>query len=252
MKRYKAIIIEDEQPARNLLKHFLQEYNAIELVDECTDGFEGIKAIARHKPQIVFLDIQMPRINGFEMLELIDEVNIPLVIFTTAFDHFALKAFEVNALDYLLKPISAERFRHAVEKALQTLDAGTLQNKRIFKEIESATMGAEFLNRIVLRTGEGIQVIATSELFCIEAKDDYVLIYTERHEFLKKKTLKYFEEKLDPTFFLKVHRSFLVRLDAIQKVEPYSKDAYIAILKNGRKISVSKSGYSALLQRFNF
>jgi len=252
MKKYKALIIEDEQPARDLLKVFLKDFPAIELLEECTDGFEGAKAIAKHKPDLVFLDIQMPRINGFEMLELVDEENLPLVIFTTAFDQFALKAFEVNALDYLLKPVSAERFRQAVAKALQALEAGSTKNESLLKAMDSAIIGGKFLDRIVLRSGEGVHVVAEEDIYCIEAQDDYVLISTSGDEFLKKRTLKYFEERLDPTYFQKVHRSFLVRLDAIQKVEPYSKDAYLAILKNGRKISVSKSGYSELRQRFDF
>lgn len=252
MKKYKALIIEDEQPARELLRHYLSEFETIELIEECTNGFDGAKAIARHKPHLIFLDIQMPRINGFEMLELVEEENLPRVIFTTAFDQFALKAFDVNAIDYLLKPISAERFRQAVAKAIQALEAGTSHKENILKAIESATQGATYLNRILIRVGEGVQVIAADDIFCIEAQDDYVLISTEKEEFLKKKTLKFFEEKLDPANFLKVHRSYIIRLQAIQKVEPYSKDAYLAILKNGRKVSVSKSGYSVLRQSFDF
>jgi two-component system, LytTR family, response regulator len=249
---FKALIIEDEQPARDLLKNFLKEYTDIELIGECSDGFEGAKAIARFKPDLIFLDIQMPRISGFEMLELVEEENLPLVIFTTAYDQFAIKAFEFNALDYLLKPIAADRFRLAVAKALLTLQAGNPNNQNLAMALSSGLDGRQHLDRIVLRSGEGIQVIHEEDIFCIEAQDDYVLIITAKEEFLKKKTLKYYEDKLNPAYFLRVHRSFIARLDAIQKVEPYSKDAYLALLKNGRKISVSKSGYSSLRRSLDF
>ncbi len=252
MNRYKALIIEDEQPARELLKVFLREYPQVELLAECSDGFEGARAIAREKPDLVFLDIQMPRISGFEMLELIEEEKLPLVIFTTAYDQYALKAFEFNALDYLLKPIAAERFGLAMNKALQTLEAGSRNSDNLSKALQSGLDSRQYLERIVLRSGEGVQVIAEEDICCIEAQDDYVLISTATEEFLKKKTLKFYEEKLDPAFFVRVHRSFLVRLSAIQKVEPYSKDAYLAILKNGRKISVSKAGYAALRRSFDY
>ena len=252
MKMYKALIIEDEKPARDLLKMFLNEFSEIELLGEYEDGFEGLKAINRLKPDLIFLDIQMPRINGFEMLELVDEENLPLVIFTTAYDQYALKAFEVNAMDYLLKPIMAKRFAVAVSKALQSLEAGNGKREQLSKVLDSHTGQESFLDRIVLRSGEGVQVIAEEDIFYLESQDDYVLIATRGEEFLKKKTLKYFEDHLDPAFFVRVHRSFIVRLDAIQKIEPYSKDAYLALLKNGRKISVSKNGYSSLRQRLSF
>ncbi|MDX9940961.1 MAG: LytTR family transcriptional regulator DNA-binding domain-containing protein [Bacteroidales bacterium] len=252
MKSYKALIIEDEQPARDLLKEFLKEFEQIELAGEYGDGFEGLKAINRLKPELIFLDIQMPRIDGFEMLELVDEENLPLVIFTTAYDQYALKAFEYNALDYLLKPVMAGRFRVAVQKALQSLDAGNGKREELSKALNNRMEEGAFLDRIVLRSGEGIQVIAEEDIYCLEAQDDYVLIATCGEEFLKKKTLKYFEDHLDPAFFVRVHRSYIVRLDAIQKIEPYSKDAYLAILKNGRKVAVSKSGYGSLRERLSF
>jgi two-component system LytT family response regulator len=251
MKKFKALIIEDEQPARDLLRLFLNEYPEIELIDECSDGFDGAKAISLHKPDLVFLDIQMPRINGFEMLELIDTEQLPLIIFTTAFDQFALKAFEFNALDYLLKPIALPRFKQAVDKALASLKAGQSDTRPISKLIETGMGTGTYIDRIVLKSGEGFHVILQEDIFCIEAHDDYVIIATSNEEYLKKKTLKFYEENLDPSLFLRVHRSFLVQINAIKKIEPYSKDAFIGILKNGRKISISKSGYSELRKSFN-
>lgn len=250
-KKFKALIIEDELPARDLLKLFLNDFPEIEVVGECPDGFEGAKAITKHKPDLVFLDIQMPRINGFEMLELIDAEQLPLVIFTTAYDQFALKAFEFNALDYLLKPIALPRFKQAVEKALASLKAGHSDAGQISKLLETGLGAGTYIDRIVLKSGEGFHIIHQEDIFYIEAQDDYVLIATENEEYLKKKTLKFYEKNLDPSLFVRVHRSFLVHINVIQKIEPYSKDAFIGILKNGRKISISKSGYSELRKTFN-
>lgn len=253
MKLFKAIIIEDEAPARDLLNHYLGNHKQIQVVAQCNDGFEGIKAISAFKPDIIFLDVQMPRISGFEMLELLDEEQLPLIIFTTAFDKFAIKAFEYNALDYLLKPIGKERFDQAVIKALEKLSSGQDVSASVKKTIESVARKDGYLDRIVLRSGAGIHVIPHENIQCIEAMDDYVMIITNSNEeYLKKKTLKYYEENLDPRLFLRVHRSCIVAIEAIQKIEPYSKDAWVAILNSGKKVSVSKAGYAALRRTFDF
>jgi two-component system, LytTR family, response regulator len=253
MKKYTALIIEDEAPARDLIRHYLQSHPGIKLAGECSDGFEGAKQIASLKPDLIFLDIQMPRISGFEMLELLDEATMPQVIFTTAFDQFAIRAFEFNALDYLLKPIARDRFDQAVSRALTQLDAGSRQRPAIQKVLEKPAAGGDFIDRIVLRSGAGIHVIPQEDIICLEAQDDYVLIYTaQKEEYIKKKTLKYYEENLDPGRFLRVHRSCIVAIDAIQKIEPYSKDAWIACLKNGQKMPVSKAGYASLRKTFDF
>jgi len=247
---FKAIIIDDEQPARELVKHLLAPYNQVEIVAECSDGFEGIKAIGLHKPHLVFLDIQMPRINGFEMLELLDEKDSPQIIFTTAYDQFALKAFEHHALDYLLKPLSEHRFAQAMEKAIRSLESGMHPGSASLKDNQSTNYRGKYLERIVLRQGDALVVIPEETILYLEAVDDYVKIVTLQKEMLKKKTLKYFEENLNPELFIKVHRSYLVRVDAIQKIEAYSKDSYLAFLKNGHKVSVSKAGYANLRQFF--
>jgi len=250
MIRWKAIIIDDEQPARDLIKVFLSEFPQIDIIAECIDGFEGIKSISEHKPDLVFLDIQMPRLNGFEMLELLNDNEYPVIIFTTAYDQYALKAFDHNALDYLLKPISGLRFHQAMEKTLQTLKNRKKPGGEVRKTVDAVAMGEKFLERIVLRTGDGFQIIPEHLILYLEAADDYVRICTGKDIFLKKITLKYYEENLDPAFFVKVHRSFILRIDAIRKIEPYSKDSFIAILKNGHKVSVSKSGHAALKKYF--
>ncbi len=247
-----ALIIDDEAPARALIREFLKGHPSIADVEECADGFEGVKAIQERKPDLVFLDIQMPKINGLEMLEILESDLLPSVIFVTAHDEYALRAFEVNAVDYLLKPVARERFDMAVQKALSRIQAGSGNQREVEGLVSMEVRGPRWLDRLVVKAGGDIHIIAEEDVLCMEAQDDYVLICTEKDAFLKKKTLKYFEQRLDPSVFVRIHRSFLVRVDAIQRIEPYSKDAFIATLKNGRKISVSKQGYASLRKRFDF
>jgi two-component system, LytTR family, response regulator len=252
-KTFKVIIVEDEVPARNLIMHFLSDHPELIVVSQCTDGFEGATAIAALKPDLIFLDIQMPRITGLEMLELLDEEQLPLTIFTTAYDQFAIKAFEHNAIDYLLKPISKERFDQAVHKAVSKLLTGQVGVRAAGELLQKALPVQGYLEKIVLKSGAGIHVIPDHDIAFIEAMDDYVLIHTvSNEEYLKKKTMKYLQEHLDPGRFLRVHRSVIVAIDAIKKIESYSKDAWIAILHNGKKVPVSKAGYSALRKTFDF
>jgi two-component system, LytTR family, response regulator len=251
--RYKAIIIDDEAPARAIIREFLKNHPNVSCAGECMDGFEGARAIQQHKPDLVFLDIQMPRINGLEMLEILDPDSLPSVIFVTAHDDYALKAFELNAVDYLLKPLARDRFDQALVKALERMQQGRGNQDQVMGMMESGAAGRrQWLDRIVVRSGSEIHLVPEEEILCVEAQDDYVLVCTRDEEFLKKKTLKYYEGKLDPEYFLRVHRSFIVRFTAIQRIEAYSKDAYLALLKNGRKISVSKQGYAALKRQFDF
>lgn len=247
-----VLIVDDEAPARTLIREFLKGHPSIANVQECADGFEGVKTMQEIKPDLVFLDIQMPKINGLEMLEILEPDLLPSVIFVTAHDEYALKAFEVNAVDYLLKPVARERFDMALEKALSRIREGTGNQREVKGLVSMEGPGPRWLDRMVVRAAGDIHIIAQEDVLCMEAQDDYVLICTEKDEFLKKKTLKFYEQKLDPSVFIRIHRSFLVRADAIQRIEPYSKDTFIAILKNDRKISVSKQGYAGLRKRFDF
>lgn len=250
MDKIGAIIVDDEQPARDLIRVLLSKYPQIQVVAECCDGFDGVKQIAALQPQLVFLDIQMPRLNGFEMLELLEDAASPIVIFTTAFDQYAIKAFEHNAIDYILKPISDKRFNNAVDKALHMLQ-GSLEAERRQLQLTSPAQGSGgFLERVVVRQDEALHIIPEEKILYIESMDDYVRITTETSQFVKKKTLKFFEDALNPSCFIKVHRSFIVRFDSIQKIEAYTKDSYLAFIKNGYKIPVSKSGYANLRQIF--
>jgi two-component system, LytTR family, response regulator len=251
-RKIRTLIIEDEAPARRLLQEFINHFPELELIGQCTDGFEGAKKIMETKPDLIFLDIQMPRINGFEMLELLRGEQLPLIIFTTAYDEFAIKSFEFNTCDYLLKPLGMDRFEKAVSKALKIIGEGQNKPTDMDNLISQGITKNKYLDRIVIRSGSSINVVYSENLLCIEASDDYLIIHTTGDQWVKKQTMKFYEEKLDPAEFVRVHRSFIVKLSAIERIEPYSKDAWVAILSNGLKISVSKSGYSHLKKNFNF
>jgi two-component system LytT family response regulator len=245
----KAVIIDDEQLARDLIKKFLSENSTVEVVAECTNGFDGAKAIAEHKPDLIFLDVQMPKLTGFEMLEIIDER--PIIIFSTAFDQYAIKAFEQSAADYLLKPYSKARFQEALAKAISQIENKQPTTVTIEKVIESKH-AQEQLDRVVIKNGSKILILSLDDISHFEAQDDYVAIYSEGKKYLKQLTMKYLENSLPKDQFVRVHRSFIVAIAEIDKLEPYSKDAFIAILKSGDKVSVSRSGYNALKEALNF
>ena len=234
-----TILIDDEPLARSLLKEYLEAFPQIEVVQECNDGFEGIKAIMQHKPSLIFLDVQMPKINGFEMLELLEEP--PGVIFVTAFDEYAIKAFESHAIDYLLKPFSRERFNKAVSKFLEH-PAGNAASR-----MKSApAMSLQQHQRVVVKTSGKIRIIPVDDIHFIEAADDYVKIRTKEGYFLKKRTLSHFEDVLDKQQYVRTHRSYLLNIQQITRIDPYEKDNYIAVLKDGTHVPVSKSGYARL------
>ena len=206
----KIIIIDDEPLARSIVREFLE----LQVIQECGDGFEGVKAIQQHQPDLIFLDIQMPKITGFEMLELIEQP--PGVIFTTAFDEFAIKAFEAHAIDYLLKPFNQDRFDKAIGKWNEQRSGTT--EKATQDLLESASLSPSQRQRIVVRNGSKIKIISVHDVFYLEAADDYVKIHTQEGYFLKNNT----------------------------RIDPYEKDNHVAILRSGAKVPVSRSGYSKL------
>jgi two-component system LytT family response regulator len=242
----KVIIVDDEHLAREIVKGYLSDHSNITLVSECSNGFDAIKKITEEKPDLIFLDIQMPKITGFEMLELIE--NPPVIIFTTAYDQYALKAFEVNAVDYLLKPFSQERFNEALEKAYTYLKNKSDQVKVINNLIEHNDKKTEPLERVVVKDGVRINIIPADTIKWIEAQDDYVMIHSEGGKFLKKKTMRYFEDHLDPNLFIRIHRSSIINIDFIKQMELYEKDSYRVILKNDKLLPVSKTGLQKLKQ----
>ena len=239
---FKAILIDDEPLARQLIKTLLNAYPQVEVVAECGDGFEGFKAIQEHNPDLIFLDIQMPRLNGFEMLELID--NPPAVIFTTAFDEYALKAFEAHAVDYLLKPIGKDRFEKAIQKWLP--QAGTQEAVAPVAALLENNVYEGYQHRIVVKDNGLILIIPASDIYYIEANDDYIKIVTKDGSYLKKSTLSHIEQTLDPQQFVKVHRSYIVPVTQLMRIEPYEKESHIALLHCGAKVLVSKSGMAKL------
>jgi len=244
----RAIIVEDEELARNLVKEYLKEFPSVQIIGEFADGFSGAKAINDMRPDLVFLDIQMPKLTGFELLEILDYK--PKIIFTTAFDQFAINAFEVNAVDYLLKPFSRERFRSALEKVPGQMNKDTSAPiEQITKHIDES---GERLERVVVKVGKKINVIPTNEILYLEAQDDYVMIYCSASKYLKQKTMKYFEAHLDPDQFIRIHRSYIVRIDRINRLELYEKDSYRMHLKNGEIMPVSKTGLKKLKSGLDF
>lgn len=250
MKKIAALIIEDEKPARELVKRYISENPRIELIGECDNGFDGLKAIQEHKPDVVFLDVQMPKLTGFEMIELLDEK--PVIIFTTAYDQYAIKAFEQNAVDYLLKPFSRERFNDSLDKLYGRLDSPEKTNDQIEKIKKHLEDSDEIIHRVVIKKSGKIHVISSNDIHYLEAQDDYVMIYTAEERFLKQQTMKYFEKHLDNELFIRVHRSYIVNVQRIERIEPYEKTNYILILKDGNKIPVSRSGMQVMKEKLNF
>lgn len=237
----KAILIDDEPLSREILKSYLRKFPSIEVVDECNDGFEGVKSIQQHQPDLLFLDIQMPKINGFEMLELINPV--PSVIFITAFDEYAFKAFEANAIDYLLKPVSEERFQKAIQKFLDKTSGTPSKTDDL---LATMAQSPSQNNRIVVKTGNKVKIIPIHDIHYLEADDDFVKIVTVEGSFLKNKTLTFYEQTLDPQQFVRIHRSYILHISQITKIEPYQKETHMAVLRNGQQIPISKTGYIKL------
>ena len=236
----KTLIVDDEPLAAGLVKEFLSAYPQFEVVAICHDGFEALKAIQLFQPELIFLDIQMPKITGFELLELLE--NPPAVLFTTAFDQYAVQAFDVKGIDYLVKPFSEARFAQAITRFLSQ------QKTKTVPEAVDYPVSEDRNKRIVVRVKNEIKIIQTQEVRYFEAEDDYISIHTQEGKFLKKMTMKQLEESLDPEKFARVHRSFLVNLQEVSGLEPYEKESYLLRLRSGQKIPVSKSGYARLRQ----
>jgi two-component system LytT family response regulator len=245
----RTIIIEDEALARNLLKSYLKDHDRVVIIEECENGFDGLKAINEMKPDLVFLDVQMPKLTGFEMLELLD--FRPEIIFTTAYNQFAIKAFEQNAIDYLLKPFSKERLMVAIERAIEKING----NKGSELPIDKLTEIPEddIIERVVVKDKNKIHIIPTEQIRYVESLDDYVMIYTKERRFIKQKTMKFFENHLNPKEFIRIHRSYIVKVEEIAEIQQYEKESHIVILKNDHtKLKVSKTGYKNLKEVLNF
>jgi two-component system LytT family response regulator len=233
----RVVLIDDEPLARQLVREYLSAVAEVQVVAECNDGYEGLKAIAAHSPDLVFLDVQMPKISGFEMLELLD--TPPPVIFTTAFDEYALKAFEASAVDYLLKPFSKDRFMKAFDKWRQ-------QGSTLRGAAAPQLSPPEEAQRIVVKKGQNIVIVPVAEVHYLEAYDDYVKIHTHEGFFLKKKTMGHYERVLPAQQFVRVHRSYLLNISQLTRIEPAAKDNHLALLKSGVRLPLSESGFARL------
>ena len=253
MSTTKVIIVEDERPARDLLMNYLEVFPDMEVIGQYDNGFDGQKAINDLKPDAIFLDVQMPKLTGFELLEVLE--HQPEVIFTTAYDQFAIRAFERNAVDYLLKPFSRERFKEAINKLKVRLEAkggGDKERSGIDKIRQHFAESDEKLHRVVIKKSGKIHVISTGDINFLEAQDDYVMIYTDEGKYLKQQTMKYFEKHLDNQQFVRVHRSYIANIACIERIEPYEKSNFILILKDGNKVPVSRSGMQVLKENLDF
>jgi two-component system LytT family response regulator len=239
--KIKTVIVDDEELARKMLVEFLASHPEIEIVAECANGFEAVKAVTELNPDLIFLDIQMPKLNGFEVLELIGTDRA--IVFVTAFDEYALRAFEIHAVDYLLKPFAAERFETALQRVKQRLGGKLPVPTEL---VTSARPPAQYLERLVVKDGTRVYVIPVAKLDFAEAQDDYVALSTEGKKHLKQQTISSLETALDPQRFLRIHRSYIVNLERVTKIEPYSKDNYVVVLGSGQQLPVSRSGYARL------
>ncbi len=238
----RVIIVDDEDLARSVVREYLANRPDIQIVGECSNGFDAVKAITDLKPDLVFLDIQMPKLNGFEVLDLL-EVK-PRVIFVTAYDSYAIRAFEVHAVDYLLKPFSRERFEKSVERV--TGDPAAAPSDAFDNLIRTTRALTSPIERILVRDGNRVHVIPAAMVDHIEAQDDYVTIHSGGKKYLKLERLSELEAVLDPERFLRIHRSHIVNLERISRLETYAKDSRIVVLADGTKLPVSRSGYEKL------
>jgi two-component system LytT family response regulator len=241
MSVLKAVIVDDEELARQLLREYLWEAGGVEVVAECANGFDAVKMIGELKPDLVFLDVQMPKLDGFEVLELIDPP--PAVIFVTAYDQYAMRAFDAHAVDYLLKPFHLERFQKALAKARTRLGAPRPSAAEL---TAAARPPGQVLERIVVKDGSKVHIIPVDKLDYVEAQDDYVALHSEKKTYLKQQTIASVEGQLDPKRFVRIHRSYIVNLERIARIEPYTKDSRVAVLLDGAQLPVSRSGHGKL------
>ncbi len=244
MNRIRTIIVDDEPLARQLIRNFLSRYKNFEIAGEADNGFEGIKIINELKPDLIFIDVQMPKISGLEMIDLLDD-PMPYIIFSTAFDQYAVDAFEKNAIDYLLKPYNGDRFEKAIGKFLaEFMEKPAPHTDENIKNL--INQGGKKTDKILVRHGSKIVVIPVEEIVYLMAEDDYVSFHTLTKKYLKQSTLTFFEETLPSEKFVRIHRSYIVNIDFLIQLEMYDRSAFTAVMKNQEKLPVSRSGSTRL------
>src|SRR3954465_655909 len=235
-------IVDDEDLARAVVREYLAGIADVEVVAECGNGFEAVKAGSGLKPDLLILDVQMPKLNGFEVLELVG--RDVAVVFVTAFDQYAIRAFEVHAVDYLLKPFSAERLAAAIDRVRERLGRGEALP---VKELAAAGQPSlEPARRVLVRDGPRVHVLPIEKIDYIQAQDDYVCFRCEGKEYLKEQTLGDLETTLDPAKFVRIHRSYVLNLDRLARVDTDERENRVAILSDGRRLPISRAGFARL------
>lgn len=239
----RVLIVDDELLAREMLREMLQGDEQVTIVGESTNGREAVESIRTTNPDLLFLDVQMPELGGFEVLEALGKDRIPHIIFVTAFDHYAVRAFEVHALDYLLKPFDQERFDVAWERAkahvLRERNGGV--DQRIITLLEELKAGSKYLERLVIKSGGRIYFLETNDIDWIEAEGNYVSVHSGKKSHLLRETISSLESQLDPRKFVRIHRSSIVRLDRIQELQPWFHGEYRVILQSGTQLTLSRN-----------
>jgi two-component system, LytTR family, response regulator len=239
----RVVIVDDEPLARAVVREYLAAHPGVDVVAECGNGFDAVRAVTELAPDLLFLDVQMPKLNGFEVLELVGR-SVP-VVFTTAYDQYALRAFEVHAVDYLLKPFSGERFAEALSRA-----RARVQGREPAPDIEALVQTGRPkpgpLERVLIRDGSQVHVLPVGRIDYVEAQDDYVCFKADGRQYLKDQTMAALEGQLDPARFVRIHRSYLLNIERIGKVELYAKDSRVAVLRDGTRLPVSRAGYARL------
>jgi two-component system, LytTR family, response regulator len=244
-QKIKAIIVDDEALARDSIREAVNQFDDIEIINECTNGFEAVQAIHQSKPDLIFLDIQMPKLDGFDVVELLGK-EAPAIIFVTAYDEYALRAFEAEALDYLLKPVNNQRLQKSIQRVREQLSSKVPRQMEQLIDLHQENMAP--LTRVLIRDGMDIHILPEEDIIYIEAKEDYVKFHTEKRSYMKLERMSNLENKLNPRNFCRIHRSYLLNINYLVKIEPYSKDSRIAKLKSGITLPISRSGYNRLLE----
>ena len=241
--RIRALVIDDEPLAREMIREMLSDDPEVEIIGECINGHEAVAAIRAHAPDLLFLDVQMPELGGFAVLEALEAEHIPFVIFVTAYDQYAVRAFEVHALDYLLKPFDRERFEAAWQRAKAQIRRERTANldQRILALLEEIKAAPKYLERLVIKTGGRVFFLETDDIYWIEAEGNYVRIHNGQKSYLLRETISGLEAQLDPKKFLRIHRSAIVKIDRIQELQPWFHGEYRVILHNGTQLTLSRN-----------
>jgi two-component system LytT family response regulator len=240
----RVVLVDDEAPARALLREYLAAHVEIEIAAECSNGFEAVKVIGDTAPDLVFLDVQMPKLDGFEVLELLDRP--PAVVFVTAYDEYALRAFQVHAVDYVLKPVGRERLDEALAQVRARLGAAAAPGPSPAALAAAARPPGQHVERLLVKDGPNVHVIPVERVDWIEAQDDYVAIHAGGKSHLKPQPLAEVAAGLDPARFVRIHRSYVLNLERLARLELYAKDSHVAILADGKQLPVSRAGYARL------